>query len=69
MYEDKVWLTVSETAEYARCSEDTIRRWLNDPKHPLRGSKFTTDGPWLVKRAIVDAILESRTGEPNEGAL
>lgn len=67
MYEDKVWFRVNELAEYLGVHVDTIRRWVRDPKHPLRGSKITPDGPWMFKKAYVDSILETMTGEPNDG--
>ena len=59
MYEGKVYLTTREAADYCNCTEDTIRRWHNDPKHPLRGTRTTREGPLIFKRKHIDNILEA----------
>jgi hypothetical protein len=58
MYEDKIYLTVNETAEYVRTTADTIYRWNKDPDHPLRATRLSANGPLLFNKKDLDRILE-----------
>jgi excisionase family DNA binding protein len=59
------WMTTQEAAEYARVSDQTIRRWLKS--HRLRGAQTSPQkGHWLVRRSDLDQFLETLIPEPDD---
>lgn len=52
--------TVEEVAEMFRVTSWTVREWLKDPQHPLKGHKPASR--WLVKESELKKYLESKHG-------
>ena len=50
------YLRVRDAAKLLGYSEDTIRNWINRPKHPLPATKAGRD--WLIKKSDLDDFLE-----------
>lgn len=49
------WLTVSEGAEYARCSTETLRRALVAGELDGGASQSSKGGRWVIHRDALDA--------------
>lgn len=54
----KQYLKVKDAAELLGLSEDTIRNWINRPRHKLPAVKAGRD--WLIKREDLDRFLEDQ---------
>lgn len=54
--------TVEEVAEVCRVAEFTVRQWLKDPEHPLKGIKPRPRARWLIPESNLKAYLESTNG-------
>lgn len=54
----KQYLRVRDAAELLGLSEDTIRNWINRPRHKLPAVKAGRD--WLIKREDFDRFLEDQ---------
>ncbi len=54
----KQYLKVKDAAELLGLSEDTIRNWINRPRHKLPAVKAGRD--WLIKREDLDHFLEDQ---------
>ena len=54
--------TVPEVAEICRVTPWTIRQWLNDAKHPLKGIKPEGSSKWLIPATNLREYLETKHG-------
>lgn len=52
--------TTEEVAEICRVTKWTVRQWLSDPDHPLKGIK--PGAFWLIPEANLKAYLETTNG-------
>ena len=54
--------TVPEVAAIVRRTEWTVREWLKDPSHPLKGFKPKDSRQWLVPETNLKNYLEASNG-------
>jgi excisionase family DNA binding protein len=54
----KQYLKVKDAAELLGLSADTIRNWINRPRHKLPAVKAGRD--WLIKREDLDRFLDDQ---------
>jgi excisionase family DNA binding protein len=55
-------LTVKEAAEFSRVTPKTVRRWLNNSEHPLKGVKINGRS-WRINEDDLIEYLGLRAGD------
>lgn len=57
LFAGRNYLNLREAGEYMGVHRNTVRRWINNPKSPLRASRMTENGPLIVAKTDLDRIL------------